>query len=67
MHVDKNQIKLFKENVCEQHSVFTLIKSVDFIHDTVCHQMQLNGISFYDEPSQGAYMNQDKAQSQEQI
>ena len=36
MRVDKNQIKLFKENVCEQHMVFALIKSVDFIHDTVC-------------------------------
>lgn len=39
MRVDKNQIKLFKENVCEQHMVFALIKSVDFIHDTVCQQL----------------------------
>ena len=65
MNIDKNQIKLFKENVCEQHFVFTLIKSVDLIHDTVCHQMQLNGINIYDEASQSTYMNQDKVQNQE--
>lgn len=62
MHADKQQIKLFKENICEQHVVLSLIKSVDFIHDTVCQQLQMLGVNFQEglqkERADGAYYDE---------
>lgn len=54
MQIDKNQIKLFKENVCEQHMVFSLIQSVDFIQDIVSQHLQLIGVCLEDELSKEA-------------
>lgn len=35
LRVDKHEINLFKDNICEKHMIFALIQSVDFIHQTV--------------------------------